>query len=181
MKKPTESTPATPEFQNAIDLLAVLTEASNRLALIEAAADQEFIEIVDEFKKEFAQAQEAATKATSALETICRSHPEWFQTARTIKTPYGKVSFHRATRLEIPDEEATCRLLVAILGETDAASFIRHHQEADKEALALLPPETLARVMVREVVEDHFTAAPAKMEFGKAVQTALKAEANAGH
>mgnify|MGYP006921313696 FL=1 len=38
MKRTTDQAPATPEFQNVIDLLAVLTEASNRLADIEAAA-----------------------------------------------------------------------------------------------------------------------------------------------
>lgn len=177
MRRTTDTPPATPDFEEVIKLLAVFSAASNTLRQIEADANGELLEMIDEFKKDYAAAQEAATKAESALETICRAHPEWFQTARSIKTPYGKVQFHRGTKLDIANAEATCRLLRATLGDEQAKPYIRSVEEPDKEALEVLPDDQLARVMVKRVVDDSFSATAAKVDFGKAYAEAEKAKA----
>ena len=172
-RRTTDEQPASPDFQEVVNLLAVFTEAANRLADIEAAANEEFAGIIDEYKKDYAQAQEASVKSEAALETICRGHPEWFVTARSIKTPYGKVQFHRGTKLVIDNEEATCRLIRATLPDL-AASLIRSVEEPDKEALEVLGDEQLAALMVRRVVDDSFSATPARVDFGKAVKEAAE-------
>jgi hypothetical protein len=174
MKRTTEQAPATPEFQNVVDLLAVLTEASNRLADIEAAANEEFQSIIDEYRKDYASAQEAATRAETALEAACRLHPEWFTSARSIKTPWGKVSFRKTTSIKVDNEEATCRLLRALLEPDEAEDYIVRTEKPNLEAMEKLTDDVLAQVMARRVHGDSFSATPQKVDFGKAVKEAAE-------
>lgn len=170
----TEIQPATPDFEEVIRLLAVFSAASNSLREIEASANGELLELIDEFKKDYAAYQEAATKAEAALETVCRMHTEWFTAARSIKTPYGKVQFHRGTKLVIENAEATCRLLRAVLPPDLAGTCIRSVEEPNKESLETWTDEELAKVMVKRVVDDSFSVTPAKVDFGKAVKEAAE-------
>jgi hypothetical protein len=167
-KRTTDIAPATPDFQEVINLLAVLTEANNRMLDIEAASNTEFLEIIDDFKKEFAQCQEARTKAEAALETICRSHPEWFVNARSIKTPYGKVSFRATARLSIANEEATVRLIKAF--KPKPHDYIRLVEEPNLEALEALDDADLEKLMIKRERGESFSATPARVDFGEALK-----------
>ena len=167
-KRTTDIQPATPDFQEVINLLAVLTEACNRIADIEAASNTGFLEIIDDYKKEFAQCQEARNKAEAALETICRSHPEWFVTAKSIKTPYGKVSFRATEHLEVTNEEATVRLIRAHLPKP--LDYLRLVEEPNLESLEALDDSTLEKLMIRREKGESFSATPAKVDFGEAVK-----------
>lgn len=177
MKKQPDPIPPSPDFQEVVNLLAVFSQAANVLRQIEADANGELLELIDELKADYAAAQEAATRAESALETVCRAHPEWFQSARSIKTPYGKVSFHKGTRIEFDNAEATCRLLRHVLEPDEADDYIRRVEEPDKEAMAALTDEVLKAVMARRVPEDSFSVTAAKVDFGKAVKEAAEKEA----
>lgn len=177
-KRTTEAQPDSPEFKNVIDLLAVLTESSNRLADIEAAANEEFQEIIDEFKDDYAKAQLAATQAEAALEAACRAHPEWFTSARSIKTPWGKVSFRKTSRIEVQNEEATIRLLRHVLEPDEADDYITTVAKLNIEAMENLSEDVLREVMARRVNGDSFSATPAKIDFGKAVKESETLPAN---
>ncbi len=138
------------------NLLAVLSEASGRLAEIEAAAaNSELLQLIDEHKSDYADSQQAATKAETALESICRSHPEWFVASKSIKTPYGKVAFRTGTSLEVKDDESTVRLLRA-LRPTDSGDFIRTVEVPNVEALEALDDAELGRLMVKRVGDTTF-------------------------
>jgi len=172
-KRTTYTPPPTPDFEEIINLLAIFSAASNTLREIETDANSELLEIIDDVKTDYAAAQETATKAETALETICRAHPEWFQTARSIKTPYGKVQFHRGTKLVIENPEATCRLIRAIAPDK-SGECIRSVEEPDKEVLETWSDSDLDRIMVKRVVDDSFSATAAKVDFGKAVKEAAE-------
>lgn len=177
MKKVTDKNPSTPDFAEVINLLSILSDATSQLAAIEAEANTQLLDILDDAKKEYAQLQEAAKKAEAALEVICRAHPEWFENAKSIKTPYGKVLLHKSTSLEVTNEEATLRLLHAeerANPDFHAADYVRIKEEPNLEALELLSDQDLERFMIKRIIKDVFSATPAKIDFGKAVEKAIE-------
>jgi len=173
-RRTTDQTPASPDFAEVVNLLAVFSEASARLAEIEAKANGALLELIDEHKAEYATLQEAATKSETALEGICRAHPEWFMSVKSIKTPYGKVAFRTGTSLVVKDDEATVKLLKAVMGAPAAKDFIRAVELPDLEALEKLSTSELERYMIKRVSADVFSATPAKVDFGKAVTEAAQ-------
>lgn len=170
-RRTTDHTPEGPDFAEVVNLLAVLSEAASRLAEIEADANSELLTLIDEHKGDYAQCQQKAMEAETALEILCRRNPDWFKTAKSIKTPYGKVAFRSGTRLEVKDEEAAVKLIRAIR-PADADDFIRTVEVPNVEALEKLDDAELARYLIKRVSADAFSATPAKVDFGKAVKEA---------
>src|ERR1051325_8611171 len=104
--------PTQEDFANLVNLLAVYSDASNRLSELATSANFALLGIVDKRRAEYAQLQKALTEAETALEVIALSHTEWFgEDRKSIKTPYGTVKFYRATRLVVMNEEATVLLI----------------------------------------------------------------------
>lgn len=182
--------PATADFQNLIDLLAVFTEASNRLDALQATANEDLAAILDEIKEEYAQAQEAATKAESAIEQIALKNPDWFTDKRTLRTPYGTVSLRRGSKLDAPNEEASLvriRLFAekhfpgAGPDETRAreefiSRFIRTKETLNLEALEAESDTFLTTIGVARVPFETFSAKPATLDLGKAVKEAAEVQ-----
>ena len=168
----------TPDFQNLVNLLAVYSEASNRLAELQADVNRQTLELIDEHKPEYAALQETLAKSEASLEMISREHPEWFgPRAKSLKTPYGIVKFHASTKLEIPNEEATLLLIEREL-ERDPEfpkDAIRTSQALNLEALERLDDSTLKRLRVTRVPNDNFSVKPATIDLGKAVKDAAPA------
>jgi len=173
------------DFNEVVNLLAVFSEATSRLAEIEAAANSALLEIIDEHKTEYATLQEACKKSETALEGLCRSHPEWFTAARSLKTPYGRVGFRSGASLTVRDDEATVKLLRAEYERTLARreadgstavfqveDYVRVVELPNLEALEKLDDETLKKFMVARVQADSFSVTAATVNFGKAVKEA---------
>lgn len=186
-RRTTAAQPESPDFAEVINLLAVFSEAKTRLAELEAGANAALLELIDEHKADYAQLQETATKAETALEVLCRRHPEWFRDAKSLKTPYGKVAFRSGSSLVVKDDEATVNLLRAEEARTHArreaghpeeifkaADFIRTVELPNLEALEKLDDATLKKFMVSRVNGDVFSATAAKVDFGQAVKEAAK-------
>jgi hypothetical protein len=198
---------STDDFQAMIGLLAVYTEAVNRLATLQTDANDEMMEWLDEAKVEYANYQKAATEAEAALEVIALKHQDWFTSKKSIKTPYGVVRFHSSTELEVQNPEATLVKLRleeeqsryhvdemidghnAVIGTAHsygeptfkAADFIRTREELNLEKLEALPDEQLARLGIKRVHKQNFSVKPASLDLGKAVKEAVATEsANAG-
>lgn len=177
MRKVTEQNPNTPDFEQVVKLLALFSDATNRLSEMESEANQQFLEIIDDKLPEYAQLQEACKQAETALETICRMHLEWFTKVKSIKTPYGKVLFHSSTELDIANDEATVRLLRAehkANPKFAADDYIRSVEAPNVEALESLSDAELERFMIKRVRKENFSATPAKVGFGKAVKEAAE-------
>lgn len=173
--------PTNEDFSNLVNLLAIYSDASNRLTEMETAANFALLQIVDEHKAEYAQLQKALTDAESALEVIALSHTEWFgKDRKSIKTPYGTVKFHRATRLVVKNEEATV-LLIEREAEHNSAfredDYLRKVKALNIEALERLDDAVLKKFRVERVQEDKFSVVPAKVDMGKAVKEAAEKEA----
>jgi hypothetical protein len=176
-----KSEPTKEDFANLVDLLAVYSDASNRLAELEASANGALLSIVDEHKAEYAQLQKALTDAESALEVIALAHTEWFgENRKSIKTPYGTVKFRRGAKLMVKNEEATV-LLIQREGEHNpefkAEDYLRKVETLNIEALERCDDATLKKFRVERVSEDSFSVVPARVDMGKAVKEAAEKEA----
>jgi len=162
-----------------VNLLAVYSDASNRLTELESSANAALLTIVDEHKTEYAQLQKALTDAESALELIALAHTEWFgENRKSIKTPYGAVKFRRGAKLVVKNEEATV-LLIQREGERNPEfnDYLRKVETLNIEALERCDDATLKKLRIERVVEDSFSVVPAKVDMGKAVKEAAEKEA----
>jgi hypothetical protein len=190
-RQPAAQSPESTEFNEVVNLLAVFSEATSRLAELEAGANRDLLELIDQHKDEYATLQETCKKTEAALECLCRSHPEWFTAARSLKTPYGRVSFRSGASLAVRDEEATVKLLRAEYERTLArheadgateifpvADYVRVVELPNLEALEKLDDEALKKFMVTRVHADTFSVTAAAVNFGKAVKEAAAAKRN---
>jgi len=171
---------ASEDFKNLVALLAVYSEAENRLDTLQATVNAETLETVDEHKGEYTRLQEAMTKAESALELLARKHPGWFAVRKSIKTPYGEVSLkNNPPKLIVENEELSLVLLEAEATRDekfDPKRFIRERKELDLESLAKLDDEQLKKFRIKREQSDTFGVKAAKTDMGKAVKAAATKE-----
>jgi len=167
------------DLANLVNLLGVFSAAANGLQALEASINEQLMNLIDEHQKDYAQLQEAMTKAETACEALTLMHPEWFKVKRSIRTPYGTVKFHSGTKLLVENPEGTILLLRAEKKadpKFKAEEFIRSAEEPNLEMLERLDDETLARFQVRRVRADKFSVEAAKLDMGKAVKEAAEAK-----
>ena len=171
--------PATPtdttDYQNLIDLLAIIADATNRLDQMQASLQEEHIAMVDERRKDYAALQETITRSSAAIDLLVFAHPEWFsEKRRSIKTPYGTVAIRRSTKLDVPNEEASVLLVEKHCSEEEAAAYLRTEKVLNLEALEKLTDAQLRQFRITRVTDDNLKITPAKIDLGKAVQQAEK-------
>lgn len=158
------------EYKNLVDLLAVYSECSARLASLKGIADAALLETVDEHRADFAAAQGAMDAAEKAIREIVAAHPEWLD-GRTIATPYGKVRATKTTKLVVANPEATVALIRACsLREPLYHEFIRTVHEPNLETLAGLDDRELNRIGISRVISDSIKVIPAEVDMGKATK-----------
>jgi uncharacterized caspase-like protein len=162
------------DYQEAIRLLAVLTEAQNQIDAIEAEANAALLEAIDDHKKDYAKLQDTISKTQAAIETIARLHPEWFSDGKTVKTPYGSFALKKnPPKLNVKNEELT----LVLIEQANRADLLRETKALDLEALSKLTDDELAKFRITRTSDDRFEAKPAKLDMGKAVKAAEKKEA----
>ena len=154
------------QYKGLIGLLAVYSDASNRLAELQARADASLLETVDGERKEWAELSAAFEQADKAIKDLVAKHPEWTE-GRTIKTPYGQVRFTRTTKLDVPSPETTVSLIRAKLKDADPEQYIRVKEEPNLDALGTLDKSTLARLGIIWQEFDSISIKPAKVDLGK--------------
>ena len=160
------------DYKNAVDLLAILSEAQNRLDDLQGQANAEFLECIDGHRPDYARLQSLIAQTTEGLEVLARRHPEWFTEGKTVKTPYGSVSLKdNPPKLEVKNEELTI-LLIEQAGADE--KFVRQVKQLNLDALGELPDDELAKFRIKRVKTDRFEAKPAKVDMGKAVKDAEK-------
>ena len=171
-----ETKPDTNTYENAVKLLAVYTDAENRLAAIQQTVDEAQLATLDEHLDDYAKLQQAKTDAQAALEVIARAHPEWFEGERTVKTPYGSLHMQHTSALNVDDEEVTLALIEKAGRKPD---FVVDKPELNLKALSALPDEELAKYRITRVKSESCTVKAAKVQLGKAVKTATAKKAKA--
>lgn len=168
-----DSTAEAHDYKNLVDLLAVYSEASNRMLSLQAGIQEQYLELIDGAKDEYATLQSKLGDAEQALEALSVAHPEWFpEKKKSIKTPYGIVKLTATTKLDAPNEEVSI-LLIQQAGEEAAEKFLRIHTELNIEALEALPDAELKPFRIKRVKDQSFSVTPAKLDMGKAVKEAL--------
>lgn len=182
-QKQTDIPETSSDYKALVDLLSVLTEATNQMAELKLTADNALLETFDDLRPDFARLQQTITDTESALKDIALRNPAWFAERRTIKTPYGEISIRRSCALEIPNEEATIikiRLEAQKLypGKDPAsvaeraeftAKYIRLVEEIDKEALEKTNDIFLDLIGVKRNPKENFSCKPASVDLGRAV------------
>lgn len=171
MKAKTNSVPTGDEFTNLVNLLAVHSEAANRMAVLDAELQGDWMATVDQHRREYATLQSKVSESQAAIEVMAARHPEWFESVRTVKTPYGDVSLRSSTKLEVPNEELT----LALIGRRDDSElFTRTRTFLNIEALESLEDHELKTLKISRVTTDKCTVKPMKVDLGKAVKLAEK-------
>lgn len=163
---------ASPEFQNLIKLLAIVSEATARNLELQAEINKEHLTLVDDHKDDYAQNQAAITLAESGIETIVERNPGWFEKKKTLTTPYGVIKVTSGNKLSIPSEGATLRLIHAA---GLSAAYIRTTEEVDKEAIEKLSDEQLAEFAIIREKTSSIKITPISVDLGKAPKEAAAA------
>lgn len=172
--------PVSAEYKNMVDLLAIFSDADNRLANLAAEVDSEMLEVTDSRRAEYARLQEILIKTETALEAIALAHPDWFATRQSIKTPYGSVAFRQSKVLEIPNAEVTLVLLEKESEQDkkfNLETYTRTKREINLEAFEQADESFLAKFRIRRVEKQNFKVTAAKVDMGKAVKISSAAEA----
>lgn len=167
-------------FANMVNLLAVFTEATNRLQELETETNSALQEIIDEHKGRYASLQSVLTETEQALEVIAKSHPGWFQVRKSIKTPYGTLKTTSGTKLVAENEEVSIVLIQSearVNPSFPAGDYLRQSVELDREALEKLEDEELAKFRIRREKTFGVKVEAAQLDMGKAVQSALEVTA----
>jgi hypothetical protein len=192
------------DYKNLIDLLAIYSDADNRLNEIETEANQELLSTIDDKKDDYSKLQAALTTSETGLEIIARRHAAWFAVKKTIKTPYGEVSLKKSTALKIENEEISQVLIekeIAVLDAkieanlgravsvesvdllatmnarlTTLKSLLRPKVELNKEALEKLDDADLQRFRIVREEKENFSVKAAKINMGQAVKEAAAKE-----
>ena len=167
--------PITPdaEYSNLVDLLAMHTEATSRMAELENAVQEAYLAIIDENRKLYASLQNMISDTEASIKLSALQHPEWFQAVKTLKTPYGTVGFRSTTKLEVANEEMTIALIERM---PDAELYLRTRKFLNLEALEMLEDFALKGLHIARVTSDKCTVTPAKIDLGKAVKKAAEKE-----
>lgn len=171
----TESATAA-DYKNLIDLLAIVAEGSARLGELENGLHQDYLDLVDARRKDYTSLQFAIGKAEEGIEALALSNPAWFEKSKTIKTPYGSVSFRKSTKLDVKNEEVSI-LLLEQLGQ-DGLPFIRTNKALNLEALEKLDDSELERLRIKRVSAESLTIKPSKVDLGKAVKSVEKEDSS---
>lgn len=168
--------PKSEDFKNLVDLLGVYSEATHRLAEMEATLNGEILQAIDEYKADYAALQKALTETETALEVIATRHPEWFAEKKGLKTPYGTVKFTKSTTLDIPNEELSIELIRREAHDLtlDPENLLREKTELAIEVLETLTDDQLKAFRIRRRSSEKFSVTPAKIDLGKAVKEAAE-------
>ena len=169
---PNRSVSDAADFKNLVDLMAIMAEGSARMGELENGLQQDWIDLVDARRKDYASLQFAIGQAEESIETLALTNPQWFEKAKTLKTPYGSVSFRKTSKLEVKNEEVSI-LLLEQLGQ-DGLPFVRTAKALNLEALEKLDDTELERLRIKRVSTDSLSIKPAKVDLGKAVKQATK-------
>lgn len=165
-------------YKNLVDLMAIYNESSTRMDELENDLQMAWLDLVDARRNDYAELQEAVAGSSAAIETLATLNRQWFADSKTLKTPYGSVSFRTATKLEVKNEEVTI-LLIEQMGE-DAAIFLRLKKELNLEAMEHLDDADLKDMRVRRVTTESCTVKAARVDLGKAVKAAAQAAGKGG-
>lgn len=174
MDTKTSEAAAAANFKNLVDLMAIMAEGSARMGELENGLQQDWIDLVDARKKDYASLQFAIGQAEEGIEHLALTNPQWFEKAKTLKTPYGSVSFRKSSKLDVSNEEVSI-LLLEQLGQ-DGLPFVRTAKELNLEALEKLDDKELERLRIKRVTTESLSIKPTKVDLGKAVKQALKSE-----
>ena len=162
------------DFKNLVDLMAIVAEGGARLGELENGLQQDYLDLVDARRKDYASLQFAVGSAEEGIEELATKNPQWFEKSKTLKTPYGSVSFRKSTKLDVKNEEVSIVLLEQ-LGQ-DGLPFIRTAKALNLEALEKLDDSELDRLRIKRVTTESMSIKPIKLDMGKAVKQAIKQE-----
>lgn len=162
----------TKDYKNLISLLSIGAEATARMDELQNSLHQAWLEMVDTMRTEYAKLQNTIASAEQAIEDAADLNPQWFKKQKSLKTPYGTVSYRKTTKLEVPNEEVSI-LLLEQLGQ-DGLPFLKTEKKLVLEALEKLDDQELERLRLRRATTQSFSVKYAKPDLGKAVAAAAK-------
>lgn len=109
-----------------------------------------------QFRDTWKKTEEEMSALAASIIEYAKANPGLFADSATLMLHTGQVKRRHSTRMDIPDEKQTIRLLNEI-GLTDC---VRIKQEVDKRAVAKLSEADQHRIGVIKVEDVNFTLEP---------------------
>jgi len=175
---PDVSVPDAQSYKNLVDLMAIHSDATGRMANLETELQGEWLALVDAKRSEFAKLQQLLGESEEGIEQLATSNPQWFVKSKSLKTPYGTVQFRSTTKLIASSPDVTIALIKAD-GEEQKGLYLRQSEELNLEALEKLDDHQLARLHITRETSESCTVKPIKIDLGKAVKKAAAEAAKA--
>jgi phage host-nuclease inhibitor protein Gam len=174
--------PTAEDFQTALELLQILGESQDEIQNITAITNNHLRGVLDDVKPKYAKFQKLEIDALAELETICRAHPEWFESKKTLDTLFGSLSLRSTPpRLVVDNPEAALAKLKLYAerafdhtptGDQARAAFlaryIRTKEELNLDVLKGAGSTIIAVINGALVSEEKFSAKPASINLAKA-------------
>lgn len=126
------------------------------LSRIDAEADRKIAKIKEEAVKKGEQGRKRILELEQGLALFAEyNKTDLFSEKRSAELSYGRLGFHRSTKISIktkPAEKSTLYLLKTLFGK----KAIRIKEEVDKEELKDWPKDKLAQVNAKKIQSDNF-------------------------
>lgn len=161
------------DLDTVVDLLAEVARANHRLTELQQSADLQLFTYAKSVQKEHTDLTELVANAEAEIEQIVRRHPEWFESRKSIPSPYGTVKLTSSTRLEVADEESAVQRVCDFFRK-ECTNYLRVVPILNLEALAQLDDRQLKALRIKRIIEDKFSIQLAKVNLGKHVKAAGK-------
>ena len=156
------------DFKSLVGLLSAYTQVGKRLDELQGIVNLALHAAADSVRDEHSDLQEREAALEAQMEQIVRAHPEWLADRKSIVTPCGTVKMTKSTALAADNEELSVQLLRRLMPNV-AEFYLRVETSLNLEALAALDDEALAKLHVRRLTKDSFSATPVKVNLGKLV------------
>lgn len=159
----------TDNYTSLVNLLSVFSEATARMDGIQNELHSAYLDLVDAIRHDYADLQATLAQSEEAIVMLATLNPQWFAKARSVKTPYGTVSFRTATKLVAKNEEVTTLLIQQLHDAPEGNPYLRQTTALNLEALEALDDAQLRDLRLKRETTDTCTVKPIKMDLGKAV------------
>lgn len=150
------------DWSEADKLVLVIGSLQGTIASAETDAKERIDPIKAKLAKDVKGSQEKIRFYTESLEAFATAHRQEFKKGhQSRKLNFGVVGWHKSTVIKV--KKATAGLIEAVFGRR-AAQYIHIKTTPDKEAMAKLTDEQLAKVAARREHKEVFFVEPDSIE-----------------
>ncbi len=144
------------DLNQSNQVLREIASLQNELQIIDGQADQKIAKIKEQAALEGEKKRKRIIELEQGLSVYAEyNKADLFPEKRSVDLPYGRIGFHRSTKIHIkhkPENKST----LALLKKLFKGQAIRIKEEVDKDELNAWPSEKLAQINATKDQNDNF-------------------------